>query len=324
MSHEEDLDDLDDFLDEFDEQVLSKPPGAQKDATPTTSTAPTTAEAKPDATKKSTETSGTDSKTEGADTADKNAATDSAEAGAEKVSLPNLEDQLAGLKMDDFLKDIEADPESKAQFESLLKEINNVTSATASEKAQQPKSFKETISATADRLNQSNQEMGDMPLGDDMLAGLMEQLSGAGGFGEGGEGDFGDMLGGIMRQLASKEVLYQPLKEMHDNYPKWWDEHGSKVTEEKERDRLKLQQDIVGKICAKFEDPSYSDDSEADRAVITQLMDEMQETGAPPDEIMSNVADGSIPGGLDGLGLGGLGGGKMPEMPENMPECNQQ
>ena len=164
-----------------------------------------------------------------------------------------------------------------------------------------------------------------MPLGDDMLAGLMEQLSGAGGFGgEGGEGAFGDMLGGIMRQLASKEVLYQPLKEMHDNYPKWWDEHGSKVTEEKERDRLKLQQDIVGKICAKFEDPAYSDDSEADRAVITQLMDEMQETGAPPDEIMSNVADGSIPGGLDGLGLGGLGGGKMPEMPENMPECNQQ
>lgn len=322
MSHEEDLDDLDDFLDEFDEQVLSKPPGAQKDAAPTT----TSTEAKSDATKTLETSEKTDSKTDGAESADKAAATESAEADDEKVSLPNLEDQLAGLKMDDFLKDIEADPESKAQFESLLKEINNVTSATASEKAEQPKSFKETISATADRLNQSNQEMGDMPLGDDMLAGLMEQLSGAGGFGggEGGEGAFGDMLGGIMRQLASKEVLYQPLKEMHDNYPKWWDDHGSKVTEEKERNRLKLQQDIVGKICAKFEDPSYSDDSESDRAVITQLMDEMQETGAPPDEIMSNVADGSIPGGLDGLGLGGLGGGKMPEMPENMPECNQQ
>lgn len=323
MSHEEDLDDLDDFLDEFDEQVLSKPPGAQKDAAPTTTTS---TEAKSDATKTLETSEKTDSKTDGAEGADKAAATESAETDGEKVSLPNLEDQLAGLKMDDFLKDIEADPESKAQFESLLKEINNVTSATATEKAEQPKSFKETISATADRLNQSNQEMGDMPLGDDMLAGLMEQLSGAGGFGggEGGEGAFGDMLGGIMRQLASKEVLYQPLKEMHDNYPKWWDDHGSKVTEEKERNRLKLQQDIVGKICAKFEDPSYSDDSEADRAVITQLMDEMQETGAPPDEIMSNVADGSIPGGLDGLGLGGLGGGKMPEMPENMPECNQQ
>ncbi|KAG5355657.1 Peroxisomal biogenesis factor 19 [Yarrowia sp. B02] len=318
MSHEEDLDDLDDFLDEFDEQVLSKPPGAQKDA------APASTEAKPEATK--TESAEADSSKPETETAvkAKAAATETAEADADKVSLPNLEDQLAGLKMDDFLKDIEADPESKAQFESLLKEINNVTSATASEKAQQPKSFKETISATADRLNQSNQEMGDMPLGDDMLAGLMEQLSGAGGFGEGGEGDFGDMLGGIMRQLASKEVLYQPLKEMHDNYPKWWDDHGAKVTDEKERSRLKLQQEIVGKICAKFEDPSYSDDSEADRAVITQLMDEMQETGAPPDEIMSNVADGSIPGGLDGLGLGGLGGGKMPEMPENMPECNQQ
>lgn len=308
MSHEEDLDDLDDFLDEFDEQVLSKPPGGDKE--------PTATEAKPEAGK----VEAVEAESAADTKAETSKATEPASTAKDESAVPSLEDQLAGLKMDDFLKDIEADPESKAQFESLLKEINNVTSATASEKSEQPKSFKETISATADRLNQSNQEMGDMPLGDDMLAGLMEQLSGAGGFGEGGEGAFGDMLGGIMRQLASKEVLYQPLKEMHDNYPKWWDEHGSKV-DDKDRERLKLQQEIVGKICAKFEDPLYSDESENDRAAVTKLMDEMQETGAPPDEIMSSVADGSLPGGLEGLGLGG---GKMPEMPENMPECNQQ
>lgn len=54
---------------------------------------------------------------------------------------------------------------------------------------------------------------------------LQEQFGGAGG---------GDALGGIadgiMRQLLSKDVLYQPMKDIGERYPAWLEAHKSVPT----------------------------------------------------------------------------------------------
>ena len=54
---------------------------------------------------------------------------------------------------------------------------------------------------------------------------LQEQLAGAGG-GGGSEGDaLGSFADGIMRQLLSKEVLYQPMRDIGARYPDWLEAH---------------------------------------------------------------------------------------------------
>ena len=53
---------------------------------------------------------------------------------------------------------------------------------------------------------------------------LQEQLGGQGGA---GEGPFGSIADGLFRQLLSKDVLYQPMKDIGERYPEWLEAHRS-------------------------------------------------------------------------------------------------
>uniref|UniRef100_A0A0K0D9I2 Peroxin-19 n=1 Tax=Angiostrongylus cantonensis TaxID=6313 RepID=A0A0K0D9I2_ANGCA len=63
----------------------------------------------------------------------------------------------------------------------------------------------------------------------------------------------------ILQTLASKTVMYPPLKEIHDNYPSFFAEHGASLDCET-RQRYKKQYEILGKICREFE--NQPDDSQ--------------------------------------------------------------
>ncbi|KAL5532238.1 PEX19 [Sanghuangporus sanghuang] len=139
---------------------------------------------------------------------------------------------------------------------------------------------------------------------DDPLEALLSQLSS--GLDESGEdnGDLQDMLETMMQQLMSKEVLYEPLKELHDKFPGYLSENEQKLSSE-DKTRYQNQMTRISAIVKIFEDPSYKEDNQEKGTQIVSLMNEMQSFGSPPSEIM-----GPLPPGLD---LGSDGAPKLPD-----------
>jgi len=94
------------------------------------------------------------------------------------------------------------------------------------------------------------------------------------------------MMEGMMKQIMSKEVLYEPMKEMKNKYPAWLAENKDKITQEKYQQYIK-QYEYVQQICDRYE-------KEGDEAfpTVVQLMQQMQECGHPPMEIIHQLAPG--------------------------------
>jgi len=89
--------------------------------------------------------------------------------------------------------------------------------------------------------------------------------------GEGSEEDFSKMLLGMMEQLTNKEILYEPMKELHDKFPGWMAKNNGKVPEE-DMKRYIEQQTYVREIVGRFEGKGYSDDNAKDREYIVERM----------------------------------------------------
>jgi len=126
-------------------------------------------------------------------------------------------------------------------------------------------------------------------------------------FGDGGEGTEEELQGileSMMTQLMSKEVLYEPLKELNDKFPKYLSDNAATLSEE-DKKRYESQQRIVTEIVAVFEDPTYSPDSQEKGVKVVTLMNAMQTYGSPPAEIM-----GPLPPGME------LGTDGMPKVPD--------
>ncbi|KAG8678097.1 Peroxisome chaperone and import receptor [Ceratobasidium sp. 394] len=122
------------------------------------------------------------------------------------------------------------------------------------------------------------------------------------GGGEGGEGDEGlqGMIESMMGQLMGKEILYEPLVELDTKFPGYFDEHPELSEEDKKK--FKAQQALVKRIIAVFEQPNYSDDNMEMSKEVLELMNQMQELGSPPTEILGEMppgfdlnAEGKIP-----------------------------
>lgn len=112
----------------------------------------------------------------------------------------------------------------------------------------------------------------------------------------------------IMQTLASKEVMYPPLKEIFDNYPKYLEDNGAGLDAET-KERYEKQFEVLGKICTEFEkqpelaevqpvDAATQPAPEADPASIEhfeklgKLLVELQQYGYPPKELVGALPDG--------------------------------
>jgi len=140
--------------------------------------------------------------------------------------------------------------------------------------------------------------------GDPDLDALLSSLDNMGGDGDAEDGLQG-LLETMMSQLMSKEVLYEPLKEMHEKFPGYLVENESKLSQQ-DKDRYTKQQKTVSKIVAIFEEKDYSDENPEIGLKVMSLMNEMQEHGAPPTEIM-----GELPPGM------ALGADGLPQLPQD-------
>lgn len=87
-----------------------------------------------------------------------------------------------------------------------------------------------------------------------------------------------------MNELISKELLHEPMKDLAKQYPQWLQENKHKI-EEAEYERFSAQYKIVLKIITIFE-KSDSELKPDESKIVTELMQEMQSHGNPPESLM--------------------------------------
>lgn len=262
-AHNHDSDsDLDDLLDEFDEQVLSKPPGAEN---------PTAAQKSPD---------------------------QAPDAALEQDFAHDVEQLIKDLKIED--------PDAKAQFELLVKQFE--TSHAAETAKQADPSYEApnpqldgVVKDTMQRLRQSGQNIDEQLKSDpssanpeDMLAQLLSGLGDAGN----GDVDMTKLLADMLEQLLSKDVLYDPIKDLNTKFPAFLAEQKTALDQEQHATYTK-QYEMTNRIVAVFEAPDYDGEDEATRDKVNGLLELLQELGNPPPELVGDDKD--FPG------FGGLG-----------------
>ncbi|PKI83188.1 Peroxisome chaperone and import receptor [Malassezia vespertilionis] len=206
-----------------------------------------------------------------------------------------------------------AEDEMMKQFERMLSSAatqdttpDSAPSAIESSDASQP-DFQDAVKATMEKLRESNDNASKPssgagnPLaglgldGDADIAKLLQTLGGAGG--EGGDmSDLTSMLSSMMEDLMNKDVLYEPLKEMHARFPDYFASEKGKALAEEDRKRFKQQEELMGRILAAFDAPGYSDANPERKHQVSELVSQLQDRGAPPEELL-----GDMPPELSGL-----------------------
>ncbi|XP_022323870.1 peroxisomal biogenesis factor 19-like [Crassostrea virginica] len=174
------------------------------------------------------------------------------------------------------------DPKMMEQFEKLAE------AAEKSDGTQGPEDFAKTLAGTIDSMTANLDGLqGDMN-DEDLLKAFTSM-----GMEEEGDG-FMPMMQGMMKTLLSKEILYPSLKELSQKYPKWIDENKDKV-EEQQMTKYQEHDRIIREICVEFEAEHTSDTEDVKKLRferIVDLMQQMQNMGQPPKEIVGDMAPG--------------------------------
>nr|CCA17672.1 conserved hypothetical protein [Albugo laibachii Nc14] len=129
-------------------------------------------------------------------------------------------------------------------------------------------------------------------MGEEMMK---EMLEGLGEMGD--KGNFQDLVDNMMQQLLNKEVMYDPIKQICDRYPEWLVEKKSTLSKE-DYERFWFQYQLFQQVV-----DVYASEPE-NYTKLSELMQEIQDCGHPPTEIVKELAPG-LQFGADG----------MPELP---------
>lgn len=210
---------------------------------------------------------------------------------------------------DEFAKQLQAQMEEllgqgdiQKQFEDIMKEMGEVigegagpetpegaagaskagasASPGASGSAQKTEAnFQETIRKTMERMQESGDQASAAAAADedDILAKMLKEMESGGFGGEGSDEDFSKILMGMMEQLTNKDILYEPMKELNDKYPKWLEDNKDKTPKD-DLKRYEEQQVLVKEITARFERSGYSDSNQQDREYIVERMQKVCNT----------------------------------------------
>ncbi|KAG0277261.1 Peroxisome chaperone and import receptor [Linnemannia exigua] len=216
--------------------------------------------------------------------------------------------------MEELMKEMNGNAELQKSFEEMFKGLDVNGKSTASAAAAAPKaastaSFQDRIAKTMDKLKDSSDQV-DAQVAEDseeaLMAEMMKQME---GMAEGG--DFQNVLEGMMEQLMSKDILYEPMLDLQNKYPQWLKDNKDKISVE-EYARYEKQYGYVKEIVEFFDRPDFDDKSDTQAKSVIDLMQGMQDCGQPPADILDELAPG--------LEMGADGVPKMPDM----PECNMQ
>ncbi|KAK4575388.1 Peroxisome chaperone and import receptor [Recurvomyces mirabilis] len=303
---EDDLDDLDDVLDQFQ----TKPTTTTKPAS-TPSTKPATASAAP------SKPSGDHAPAviePGEEELEKSLQAGMADLMSELDSNPEMQQQFEKMMKELIAagaapSDAEAGEHLKEAAKTVASEASTSTggtkstTASSSTKNKGVEDFNSTIRRTMERMQQSDTsasasaaaDNNSTPEDEDLLAQMMRELqSGEGSGMDGNEADFNSMLLNMMTQLTNKEILYEPMKELHEKFPGWMEKNekveGGGGVKAEDMKRYQEQQKLVGEIVGRFERSGYKDENEADREFIVERMQKMQAAGSPPPDLVGDMS----------------------------------
>tara|TARA_R110002003_G_scaffold52_17_gene4468 strand:+ start:6656 stop:7576 length:921 start_codon:yes stop_codon:yes gene_type:complete len=167
-----------------------------------------------------------------------------------------------------------ADPASASTSKEAGKAKEAPSAASPETAAKAEKSFQETIKKTMERMQTSGDAAGAAAASssqDDMLAQMLASMESGGFGGEGNDEDFSKILMGMMEQLTNREILYEPMKELNDKFPKWMENNAEKC-DKADLERYREQAVLVKEITERFERKGYSDGNAGDREYIVERM----------------------------------------------------
>lgn len=225
--------------------------------------------------------------------------------------------QEATAEFDSFLKELQSSElgqQLMSQFNTNDNVISNTTSNNKTTTQTNNNNTNTTSSSSSNAIEQAirmisegnkdnnNNAPGlpDFSNDSDMSEMLQKLLGEMSGSGEGGnEGGIDSMIETLMSSMLSKDVLYQPMKDITDRYPQWLSDNKTKLSDEQYNTYSK-QLDILQQICHTFEH------DENNTTKIMQLMNDMQQYGQPPQELIPVDESGNSQSPFDMGALGGL------------------
>ncbi|XP_078440386.1 peroxisome biogenesis protein 19-1-like [Wolffia australiana] len=95
--------------------------------------------------------------------------------------------------------------------------------------------------------------------------------------------DMESLVETMMKQLLSKEILYEPMKEIAGRYPTWLGEHSKELSPE-DLQRYQNQYQLILKLNEAYENEPENFPK------ILEIMQKMQECGQPPADIVQELA----------------------------------
>lgn len=288
-------DELDELLDSALEDFDSKAPLATKHSSQTDSE---NGEKLSDSSKNPCNSRKSTLKTEGSSSASASSqqTTDHARSGVDFSQVAGLED------LENAMKSILGDePELLAQLEQFAQ-------AAASAEPDNPSSEADLEANLARTMNHLAQNAKDLENAGSLNEDFFKSMADMNLSGGDGDMDFLPLMQGMMQNLLSKDVLYPALKDLREKYPGWLEDNKVSLTSE-EFARYDNQYKVVGRICSEYEAESSSDSDDVRKKRFEKLlglMQQMQECGQPPSELV-----GEMPPGFPG---------SFPEMPQEAPE----
>ena len=139
-----------------------------------------------------------------------------------------------------------------------------------------------SVASTLKMMSEASSDMEGMDtaaaeqMGEDIMKKMMGEFEKLGE-----KQDFQEIIDGMMRQLLSKEVMYEPMTEITKKFPKWLAENEDSLAKE-DYERFGKMYQYFQKIVAVYE----SEPNNYTR--LMELMQDMQECGQPPAEIVRN------------------------------------
>jgi Pex19 protein family len=169
----------------------------------------------------------------------------------------------------------------------------------------------QSLAAILNEMSNNNNNIEGNSMGNDgdeekLLVGIFKSLGAMAGGELGGNGDDDDddnlnfnpdeFVDGMMEQLLSKELMYEPMKQVTEKFPAWLDRHKNDLSEEEldqRRRQYKCFQQLVGVYESQDDSTSGSSDrGQQQSSRLMELMQEIQQYGQPPAEIVNEVAPG--------------------------------
>ncbi|KAI8922051.1 Pex19 protein [Powellomyces hirtus] len=231
----------------------------------------------------------------------------------------NSEINSAMAQFMESFKELQVSPDSSAVANGVATSSVRATASKAPVEPSipaTPKSFQDTVAQTMKKLRTSSNQVEQQVADDAKMASLtggmseeameqmMKELEGMLG-----SGDFENVFGGLMEQLMSRELLYEPMKDLASKYPQWLEANQHKLSKE-EIEKYTAQHGYVKEIVRIYDASPTPEASEEDQKIVADLMQKMQECGNPPEEILQELAPGLQIGadGMPNLPGGGPGG----------------